>query len=341
MGKTHRVAVIGCGRTGRLHVKGWLSEPRCQLVALADVDRAKAEALAKAHGSDAAIHADYKPMLAAEKPDLVSICLWTKQHLPAIRDCVEAGVLAIHCEKPMAATWGEAQEIAAIAQAWGARVTFSHQRRFAPSYARARELLHGGHLGELERIEAFNPANILDWGTHTVDLVNMYNRETPAKWVMAQLDAREVKKWFDVPFEFALVGSVRFENGVRAVFHSGDDNEFPQGIRLTASRGVIELRGESRLRWLRYGTGIWEDVDFHTGASDHSPIAIAGVVKNLIDTLETGHEPELSLDRALRGTEIIFAMYESCRRRARVDLPLQIPDNPFLAMLEAGEFGKA
>ena len=56
--------------------------------------------------------------------------------------------------------------------------------------------------------------------------------------------------------------------------------------------------------------------------------------------LESGHEPELSLDRALRGTEIIFAMYESCRRRARVDLPLQIPDNPFIAMLEAGDFGK-
>jgi hypothetical protein len=60
------------------------------------------------------------------------------------------------------------------------------------------------------------------------------------------------------------------------------------------------------------------------------------MVKDLFDALDTGGEPELSYQKALRSSEIIFALYESARRRARVDLPLEIDDNPFHAMLEAG-----
>jgi hypothetical protein len=44
----------------------------------------------------------------------------------------------------------------------------------------------------------------------------------------------------------------------------------------------------------------------------------------------------LSARRALNATEIIFAIYESSRRRGRVDLPLTISDNPLAAMVEAG-----
>jgi hypothetical protein len=57
----------------------------------------------------------------------------------------------------------------------------------------------------------------------------------------------------------------------------------------------------------------------------------------MIDALETGREPELSARRALNSTEIIFACYESSRRRARVDLPLTIDDNPLVSMVESGE----
>ena len=337
MSTTRRVAIIGCGRMGKVHAKGYASEPRCRVVALADLEPGKAEEIGAANGFEATVHTDYKEMLSAAQPDLVSICLWTKQHLPAIRDCIEAGVGAVHCEKPMAPSWSEAQEIARIARAAGARLTFGHQRRFSPSYAKARDVLHGGRLGELERIEAFNPANILDWGTHIVDLIHMYNRETPAQWVLGQVDARDVKKWFDVPFEFAALASVRFQNGVRAVIHSGDDKEIDIGIRLIARRGVIEAIGENKLRILEYGKGAWEAEEF---AADHMPIALRGVVTNLIDTLDSGREAELSLDRALRATEVIFAVYESCRRRARIDLPLQAPDNAFVSMLEAGEIGQ-
>jgi hypothetical protein len=65
----------------------------------------------------------------------------------------------------------------------------------------------------------------------------------------------------------------------------------------------------------------------------HDLGAVGLGVVDLIDALKTGREPELSARRALAATELIFATYESSRRRGRVDLPLTIDDSPLLDML--------
>ncbi len=59
-------------------------------------------------------------------------------------------------------------------------------------------------------------------------------------------------------------------------------------------------------------------------------------VLDLIDALKTGREPELAGRRALQATELIFATYESSRRRGRIDLPLTVEDSPFRAMVDEG-----
>jgi hypothetical protein len=68
---------------------------------------------------------------------------------------------------------------------------------------------------------------------------------------------------------------------------------------------------------------------------------MVGVFDDIIRSLETGKEPELAARRALQAAEVIFAIYESSRSRARIDLPLQSRDSAFLAMLESGEIGPA
>jgi len=70
------------------------------------------------------------------------------------------------------------------------------------------------------------------------------------------------------------------------------------------------------------------------GRGEHIEDVLA--VQDLIDCLKTGREPVLSGRKALQATELIFATYESSRRRARVYLPLDIEDSPLLTMLETG-----
>jgi len=56
-----------------------------------------------------------------------------------------------------------------------------------------------------------------------------------------------------------------------------------------------------------------------------------------VDALREGSESELCARNAMNATEIIFACYESVRRRGRVDLPLTITNNPLVDLVERGE----
>ena len=62
-------------------------------------------------------------------------------------------------------------------------------------------------------------------------------------------------------------------------------------------------------------------------------------VQSLVDCLGSGDEPGLSSHRALRATELIFATYESSRRRGRILLPLDVDDSALLTMLAQGTIG--
>jgi len=78
-------------------------------------------------------------------------------------------------------------------------------------------------------------------------------------------------------------------------------------------------------------------VDVSADRLDGPVRAEAHGIADLLDALEDGHEPLLSARHALQATELIFASYESSRRRGRVDLPLTIDDSPLLTMLERGD----
>jgi predicted dehydrogenase len=276
-------------------------------------------------------------MLSREKPNVVITCLWTPLHLPIFRDCVEAGVKAVLSEKPMAPTWGESLEMGRLADESGCQLTFCHQRRFRKGNLAARRLIEEGRFGKVQRMDLYSPPNLLDCGTHTFDQALSFNKETPAKWAMGAVDASEPIKWFDVSAEAMATGLVVFENGVRAYLQTGGpDVDMRSGVRVLGSEGFIEVQWDGQ--WSRavvYDEPGWQPPAIE-GADDDPMI---DVVRNALDCLESGDEPLLSHHHALRAAEIIFALYESVRRHARIELPLDTVDNPFLTMLDAGAFG--
>ncbi len=102
-----KVAIIGTGNICPSHIKGYQTFPsRCRIVALCDIYPEKAQARIDEFGLDARAYADYKEMLAAEKPDLVSICLPPYVHADIAIAAMESGANVV-CEKPMAASLAE------------------------------------------------------------------------------------------------------------------------------------------------------------------------------------------------------------------------------------------
>ncbi|HHX65411.1 MAG TPA: Gfo/Idh/MocA family oxidoreductase, partial [Chloroflexi bacterium] len=119
-----RVGIIGCGRPWRsegatgmgmsnFHAGGYNASPDATIVALADINCENAQAFQERHGGER-IYTDYREMLEKEQLDMVSICTWPGLHAPMVIAAAQAGVKAIHCEKPMAPTYGEALEMVRV-----------------------------------------------------------------------------------------------------------------------------------------------------------------------------------------------------------------------------------
>jgi len=345
----YRVAIIGCGGRGRAHARAWRSTGRCQLVAVSDVVAVSAEAFAAAEGDPAApprIYADYGAMLAEARADLVSVCTWPETHAGIVAAAAAAGARAIFSEKPMAPTWGEARAMAAAAQRAGTLLAFCHQRRFEAHFVTARRLLRAGAIGKLLRIEGTCP-NLFDWGTHWFDMFHFYNDEQPARWVLGQVDLRRGQRVFGALVEDQGLSLIHFANGVDGLLITGEGRQFPEINRLIGTEGIIETQMPGADgKWIPVrvrGAGEGEFRIPEILESDRpGPGGPEGrAAADILHCLEQGGEPELSVTKALRGTELIFATYESSRRRGRVDLPLLTEDSALLSMAAAGQIGGA
>jgi UDP-N-acetylglucosamine 3-dehydrogenase len=334
-----RAGIIGCGRPWKsqdasgfgmahFHAHGYAASADTTIVALADINLDNARAFQAEHGGER-IYADYQEMLAREQLDIVSICTWPHYHAPMVIAAAEAGVKAIHCEKPMAPSYAEALRMVDICEANGTQLTINHQRRFAAPFRAARDILRSGTIGQLQRLEG-TCANLFDWGTHWFDMFGFYNDEAAAKWAIGQVDWRDGATIFGVPLEGQGISLFAYENGVRGLLLTGYGTEHTMGNRLIGSDGAIEVTiGAKSIRVWGKGDADWRDVQVAHDAGESLSELVGQGVLDMIDALKTGREPELSARRALRATELIFATYESSRRGGRVDFPLEALESPF------------
>ncbi len=120
--------------------------PDARVVAICDVDDAKARAKAQAFDI-ANVYTDFRTMIEREKLDAVDIVTPVGTHAPLTRLAADAG-LHVCCQKPLTPTVREAEELIAYV---GERVRFMvHENyRFRPHYAMIREWLEQGRVGKI------------------------------------------------------------------------------------------------------------------------------------------------------------------------------------------------
>lgn len=338
----YRLGILGTGRPWKTegatgfgmshkHIHAFKLCPDVELVALADIRLDLARRFQQEHGGQT-IYTDYHQMLATEHLDIVSICTWPHLHAEMTIAAAEAGVKAIHCEKPMATTWGDSLRMAQVCRDRGVQLTFNHQRRFTEPIAKARELVTSGAIGQLLRMEA-QCGDLYDWGTHWFNALCYYNGDSPLDWVIGQIDLRGHRKVFDAPVEGQGLSHFKFHNGVRGLLVTGFEAGYGCNNRLIGTEGTIEVAPADgvQLRIWPKGQTDWQIIP--TAENIHADTAIDRAIKDLVESLQTGREPILGARQTLQSTELIFATYESARRRARVDLPLTIGDSPLASLL--------
>ena len=159
-----RVAVIGTGFVGRVHVENIRRQTDAELVAIADQTADLAARFGKTLGIDRAT-GDYRDLLADPSIDAVHVCTPNMTHFPIVRDAVSAGKHVI-CEKPLAMSVEEASELVGLARAKGVVNATSYNLRFYPNVAQMRRMIATEAVGEILAVQG---SYVQDWLFYDTD----------------------------------------------------------------------------------------------------------------------------------------------------------------------------
>jgi predicted dehydrogenase len=140
-----KAAIIGCGKIADSHAAQILRVPECEIVGVCDREELMAQQLhqrfpVKRWFSDVA------KMLAEARPDVVHITTPPQSHFDLAKQCLEAGC-HVYVEKPFTLYTREAEEVIALAERKGRKITVGHDDQFRHAARRMRELVRSGYLG--------------------------------------------------------------------------------------------------------------------------------------------------------------------------------------------------
>jgi len=143
--KLIRTAIFGTGFMGRVHLE---AARRVEFVEVAAIAGRNADATQRlgAGFSVNTIATDYRDVLRDPAIDAVHICTPNAQHFAMTKDALQAGKHVL-CEKPLATSVEEGEELVALAAKHGVRNCVCHNLRFYPMVQQMRRMREAGDLG--------------------------------------------------------------------------------------------------------------------------------------------------------------------------------------------------
>ncbi|MDR7418109.1 MAG: Gfo/Idh/MocA family oxidoreductase [Armatimonadota bacterium] len=143
---TLRVAVLGAGAWARhAHIPGWQRDPRCEVVALCDVVRERADAMAREfHIAEAA--SDWQAVVSRPDVDVVDIATPSHTHYELATAALEAGKHVL-CEKPVAYDFRDTRRAAGLAARKGLKTKLGFTFRYSPGVQYAKSMIDDGFVG--------------------------------------------------------------------------------------------------------------------------------------------------------------------------------------------------
>jgi predicted dehydrogenase len=360
--KTYRVAVIG--RTGRGDYGHgldtvWLNNDRAEIVAVADEDE-KGRAAAAARLKAPRAYADFREMLAKEKPQIVSVaCRFLDPHRDMVVACAEAGA-SVFLEKPICPTLQAADEMVAACDKHHVKCAIAHQTRYSPRLKLVRDLIAEGKLGELLEMRGRGKEDtrgggqdLMVLGTHILDLMRLIAGD--CRWAFARVwangkkampgDVRQGGEGMGPIQGDRIAATYGFDNGVVGTFGTykakeGVGRRF--ALHVFGSKGVITMNTGSLPAvywlddpsWAGSSKATWQPIT-SAGVGKPEPLKDGGadlanrlIVADLMEAIEQDREPLGSLRDGRAALEMILAVYESHKLDRPVDLPLKNRRHP-------------
>jgi predicted dehydrogenase len=286
------------------------NRPEVKLVAGADRDKKRLQAFSERYGIKA-LYTSASEMLRQEKPDIVAVCTNTVYRADLTCLAVEWGAKAILTEKPMAHTLAEADRMVETCAEENVPLCCGAISTTHPSFARAKELVESGAIGQLVSIEAGGPfAQHQNWS---------YFLNDHPSWVIGTGDSSRRESGSS---EFTGQGMMVTTDGMVVHFRKG-----APGVRLSGSAGEISF--DFHRAWK-----LWQEVDTLDSKQRVEmpwpkpqfvpPYGAVYCLADILDCLAGGlDEPKNSGRRVAVALEVEIALKQSSAQGGvRVDLPL-------------------
>lgn len=155
-----RVAVVGIGRMGGRHASNFCkgAVKNAKLVAVCDTDAKVCEAFGRKH-SDVAVYTDFDKMLDESRLDALVVATPHYSHSELAKKALSRGI-SVLVEKPITVTVKDAISLTEVAKAHSEAIfAIMYNQRSNPMYARAKQIIESGRLGDLQRASF----TITDW----------------------------------------------------------------------------------------------------------------------------------------------------------------------------------
>ncbi|TDM12819.1 Gfo/Idh/MocA family protein [Macrococcus lamae] len=144
---TIKVGIIGCGSIStHRHIPEYQENSSAEIVAYCDIVQERSDELAAEFGGSS--YSDYHALLADEAVEAVSICTPNYLHAEMTIAALKAGKHVL-CEKPMATSLEDAEQMIAAAKASGTKLMIGHNQRINEAHQAAKQVVESGQLGKI------------------------------------------------------------------------------------------------------------------------------------------------------------------------------------------------
>ena len=333
MSGEYRSVIIGAsGARARHHALAYRYQARATLVAVAARTAAPRDKLAADYGVPAR-YADYREMLARERPDVVHVNTPPNARLEVLEQVAAAGVAAAIVEKPVAIDGPDCAALAAFVRSSCLKVAVNHQLHYHAPRRRLQRLVAGGALGRVRFIDSGSGMNGAYQGTHSLQAVFAFAGAARPTAVLAQAAGAEglqpTPRAHYAPDD--LLAAIDFSGGLHAVLRCGrgaprQADAPPEARDHPWAHKRVAVYGER-------GHAIWSMWSWETlcagrlerGRHDYweqDGPAQAALVGSVLDWIERPERPHpLALEQAAEQYAVLLAAYRSALRRRRLALP--------------------
>lgn len=354
--KKLRLALVGAGNIANVHLRAYANNPSVEVVAICDINEEHLNETADTFGI-AARFTNVHDMLA-NTPDLdaADVCVWNCSHAECTIAALNAG-LDVMCEKPMAMTTKEAEEMKAAADKNGKLLMLGFVTRFADDARIAKDFIDNGYLGDVYYSKAVyvrrhgNPGGwfsdksksgggpLIDIGVHPLDLtrylmgnpkptsvycvtanelhVDRANLKTRVNWYPKGADPK--KDICDV--ESSAVAIVRYENGASTLlecsYNLHDGGEEKGGRTLYGTKGGINL---DSMKFSTDVNGFMVDADILSKNFVDSKDMYQAEMDHFVDCCLNGTECKSPAEDGVVIMKILEGLYESAKTGKSVDI---------------------